>query len=481
MAIRPPAAALAALLVALFPAQPRPPAPSIDLDAAGRVSADRLRRTVRELVALGSRMGGTPSGDRAAGYVEAAFRRLGLPARVVRDPDVLAYWTDGWSLEIVPSGAAIESAWPYVYSPAVAPARTAPLAAADRIEAAADAAGRAVYTPAPVTAAAYDTLARAETAPALVITSAPDDPKKNLDYARLGSLPGGARAAIPVFAVSYVDGRTLMAAAADGASVRFLIEARTRRAPPLTVLAELGGRQPGRYYLLCAHGDSDSGGPGADDNASSVAVVLEVAAVLHGLVRDGRLPPPRAGIRFAIWGAEYHSARAYVAREGKALADLAGVINLDQTGTGAEREAVYFESNDVPWNGPLLRVFEAIGRAYRGREGFWPDYATTPSQGGTDAYVFLPEAYKGEGAADRRIPATTVYTAAWDAPVRLKQTPGWDVPGARDPTTVVVDYSLYYHSSGDTPANTTEREPQNMVRAARAVVLALLRLAWREG
>ena len=39
-----------------------------------------------------------------------------------------------------------------------------------------------------------------------------------------------------------------------------------------------------------------------------------------------------------------------------------------------------------------------------------------------------------------------------------------------------IDYSLYYHSSGDTPENTTEREPQNMVRAVKATGIALIRL-----
>ena len=39
-----------------------------------------------------------------------------------------------------------------------------------------------------------------------------------------------------------------------------------------------------------------------------------------------------------------------------------------------------------------------------------------------------------------------------------------------------IDYSVYYHSAGDTPENTTEREPQNMVKAAKAAGIGLLRL-----
>jgi hypothetical protein len=58
----------------------------------------------------------------------------------------------------------------------------------------------------------------------------------------------------------------------------------------------------------------------------------------------------------------------------------------------------------------------------------------------------------------------------------VKQTPGWESKGTPDPVNLKIDYSLYYHSSGDTPENTTDREPQNMVRAAKVTGLALLRL-----
>src|SRR5688572_20356036 len=53
---------------------------------AARVSRDRALAMVRELVALGPRMGGTASGDRAAGAVAAAFQAAGLPVEIVVDP-----------------------------------------------------------------------------------------------------------------------------------------------------------------------------------------------------------------------------------------------------------------------------------------------------------------------------------------------------------------------------------------------------------
>ena len=52
----------------------------------------------------------------------------------------------------------------------------------------------------------------------------------------------------------------------------------------------VGEEKPSGYYLLGAHYDTVSGTPGADDNASGVAVLLEVAR----LARHLTLPRPWA-------------------------------------------------------------------------------------------------------------------------------------------------------------------------------------------
>jgi hypothetical protein len=260
--------------------------------------------------------------------------------------------------------------------------------------------------------------------------------------------------------------------------VRLQLTSTVREGRPRTVIATLPGQDRGAYYLVCAHGDSDSGGPGADDNASGVATVMELARVMSHLTRTRALPTPLHSIRFVIWGAEYASARSYIEREGDTLRQVKAVINFDQTGTGAEREAIYFESNEVPWNETLLRTFERVGADYLNRPGFWTEYTTNPSQGGTDSYAFLPRQYRGRGYTTLQIPSTTVYTAAWDRLRDVAQTPGWESKGTPDAANLKIDYSLYYHSSADTPENTTEREPQNMVRAVKAAGIALLRLNW---
>jgi hypothetical protein len=492
-------AALGALAVlAMAPGGPAPrPAfvpPAAEALVAGEVDQARMQATVHELVRLGPRMGGTPSGARAAAAIAAAFAGAGLAPETIEDPLHPVHWEDSWTVELVPGGR-LASAYPYGFSPAIGPA-TAPLAvAADpaRLASApprADWRGKILYLPGDVVRGAYPRLAAAAGRPLAILTDAPGDGRRYLDaayVAALPAMPGGGPRPIPVFALSYEDGRKVAAKgaaaapaapAAPAAVVRLALRSTVGQGRPRTVLATLPGRDPDRYYLICAHGDSDSGGPGADDNGSGEAVVLELARVLAGLVRGGRLPAPRAGLRFVVWGSEYASAGAYVAREGERLRRCLGVVNLDEVGTGAERDAIYFESNEVPWNRDLLRTFDRVGADYAGRPGFWPEYTTNPSQGGTDSYAFLPRRYKGVLASGLQVPATTVYTAAWDHLGRLRQTPGWESPATLDPVHLAIDYSRYYHSSGDTPENTTDRKPEAMVRAARAIGIALLRLAF---
>jgi hypothetical protein len=448
-----------------------------DEDAfAAAVSESDLRRYVRELVGFGARMGGTPSNEQSAAYLEAFFKKHGLEVALQEDPPALAHWETSWHVALE-DGAVLESAWPYGFSASTGGERSGKLLLVEDLSKAAPAPewkGRVIYTPGSV-GRAYAAIVKSGFLPGAILSSAPNDPTKYVDWSRLSALPANAANPVPVFAVSYVDGRALASAAQAGRTVRVSLDATIREGRGRSVIATLRGQSP-EYYLVCAHGDSDSGGPGADDNASGTATVMEIARVYSSLVQSGRLPRPKYSIRFVVWGAEYRSARTFIESEGSKLSQLKGVINFDETGTGAERDAIYFESNDVPWNEALLRTFETVAGDYAGRPGFWTEYTTNPSQGGTDSYAFLPKQYKGTGQTTLHIPSTTVYTAAWDKLAELDQVPGWESKGTPDPKKLKIDYSLYYHSSGDTPENTTEREPQNMVRAVKVTGLALLRM-----
>jgi hypothetical protein len=454
------------------------PTPTPAEDAfSSAVSAADLKRYVRELVAFGPRRGGTPSNDKSAAYLSAFFKKQGLEVITQEDPAQLAHWEQSWRVALE-DGAVIESAYPFGFSPATGNPRTGKLLLVENLGTTTPVEewrGRVIYTPGDV-GRAFGAIVKSGFLPAAILTSAPNDPKRYVDWSRLSSLAASASNPIPVFSVSYVDGRSLASAAQAGRSASVALDSTVREGRGKTVIATLQGTEPGPYYLVCAHGDSDSGGPGADDNASGVATVMEIARAYAAGIKSGTTPRPRYSIRFAVWAAEYRSARTFIEKEGEQLAQLKGVFNFDETGTGAERDAIYFESNEVPWNEKILRTLEGVAADYVGRPGFWTEYTTNPSQGGTDSYAFLPRKYRGQDYTKLEIPSTTIYTAAWDKLAELDQTSGWESKGSADPKKLKIDYSLYYHSAADTPENTTEREPQNMVRAVKVTGLALIRL-----
>ncbi|HET6373697.1 MAG TPA: M28 family peptidase, partial [Candidatus Polarisedimenticolia bacterium] len=294
---------------------------------------------------------------------------------------------------------------------------------------------------------------------------------------------------IPVFGLSYNDGRllreSLQRATSDSSggtprqpSVSLYLQSKISEGRPRTVVGTLPGAGASReeIVIVCAHGDSDSGGPGADDNASGVAALIETARALTTASARGLLPAERPTLRFVVWGSEYHSSRAYVGSHASETRRFRAVFNYDEAGTGAERDALYFEGNDIPHNADLLRSMEAVAEDHAGKPGFWTTYSSVPALGGTDAYAFLPKSARGDGITDQKIPTTTVFTAAWDEPTVVPQTPGWKSKGWPEEGPLFVDYSRYYHSSGDTPERTTDAEPYNMERCARMVAITIVRM-----
>lgn len=458
----------ALLLAALSP-------PAIENRIASFVSREKALATVRALVGFGPRMGGTASGNRAAAALAGLMKELGLAVEVIEDPPTRIHEESTWKVALPDQSLA--SAWPFGFSPDLAQT-TAPLVieiTPTIPEAATDMKGAVVLTGRTARQAYESAVAAGAIA---LLTDSPGDPNRYQDWAPIESLERIAKdePPIPVFGLSYNDGRLLRGS--TGARISIALESTIGLGHPRTVAGTLpgAGTRSNEIIMVCAHGDSDSGGPGADDNASGVATVLEIARALTAATTAGLLPKDRPSILFIIWGAEYHSTKAWVAAHPEAVGRLRAVINFDETGIGAERDAVYYEGDDIPFVAPLLRVFESVADDHCHDEGFPRSYTSVPAQGGTDAYVFLPQKHHGLGLINAEIPATTVFTAAWGKPGLLPRTPGWNSKGWTEQGDTFIDYSPVYHSSGDTPERTTEKEPWNMERCARLTVLAIFRL-----
>ena len=417
--------------------------------------------TVRRLVGFGPRTYGSPSNHEAAAWLAAAFREAGLDVTVHQDASRDWYLPVSWEVRALggASGApalVLKTVWPSSGSPS------------------GKGEGPLSLEPAPG---------------AVCLTSGNPTPETTTGCAAVlfdgraavSGWPGINRLrgtwTIPVFAVSPREANVLRERMNAGEKPRlaFALEAKAGNDAAHTVIATLPGRDHSKYVLFCAHGDSDSGGPGANDNASGVAIVLETARAAAAAVRSRAIPQPVWDLRFAVWGGEMWSSREYFRTLDKDSARLQAVVNYDQSGFGSSKDALYVEPDDVPVNGALVCIVRAVMKDHLGAAGFPAHAASVMHQGGTDSYVFQDSRTPGATT----YPAVTLYTSAWDRERTVKVTDGlpplnW-YPDEKAGV-VTVDGDPFYHSVGDTPANTTDTEPFDMGWCARVGLLGALRL-----
>ncbi len=472
-----------ALIVFFLASDVAPAQHKTELQFINRVSTGRLQQTVRDLVNFGNRQGGTRSGDKAVKYLTKQFKTLGLKVEVLEDPERLTFTSDQWNVEVLQPAkfkGLLSHSWLAGFSPSAhrKSVRLISVPANGDISKI-DVDSAAVLLDLNNANRLYKQLAEKGAVCLLTWAEAHSDAYANSAF--IENLSPSLDNPIPVFDISRNSAISLTKTLDSKRTVLITFSSKTRilKGKSKTVVATLPGRSK-NYYIVCAHGDSDSGGPGADDNASGDSGVLEIARILSGMNRNGMLPKPDSSIKFIIWGSEYSSTEQYVKQHSTLLSNIVGVLNFDEIGTGATRDCIYFEGNDQRINYTMLKILEKVGEDYAGKKSFWHEATTNPSQGGTDSYVFLPNYLSRLGVPVVEIPSITVYTAAWQEPKSIFQPKEWRTKAWKGPEdSVIIDYSLYYHSSMDLPSTTTDKEPKNMVWGVRAVGIALLRLLWQ--
>ena len=453
---------------------------SFERAAISHISPKRMQTAVRDLVSFGNRVGGSPSGDQSAFYVAKQFKGYGYRPQIIKGPELLAYINISWILAVdTPRSLSglIQHEWIAGFSPKT-PLRKSQLVfqSANEIPEKQRIDGKVVLIDSHISYSSYIELAKSGAV--CVLSYEPNAAIKQ--GATITSLPRRDDNPIPLFNISSANGFRLRRELEKGRkiTIKYSVDTKIKKGLPKTVTATLRGEKD-EYYIVCAHGDSDSGGPGADDNASGVAGVLELSRIMQKLVHSSSAKKPKYSIKFIVWGAERYSTEHYIEMNKKNLAKIKGVINFDEIGIGKSRNCLYFEGNDVPHNSELLHQLCAVGEEFADKKGFWNEATSTPSLGGTDSNNFLPDGLKRLGIPIIEIPAITVFTAAWNMPEVLAQTPNWKSKAWKGhPDSVVIDYSPYYHSSIDIPALTTDKEPANMVWAVKAVAITLIRILW---
>ncbi|MEE8524289.1 MAG: M28 family peptidase [Thermoanaerobaculia bacterium] len=151
-----------------------------------------------------------------------------------------------------------------------------------------------------------------------------------------------------------------------GERVRLRASIATRREPGSydIVTAVIPGTDPdlrSQEVVYTCHLDHQR--PGANDNASGCAAILEVARALARLIEEGKLPPPRRSLRF-VWPPEIEGTIALLNARPDLVARARAVIHMDMVGGLEDRTRSILHVTRSPRSLPTVinDVAEAFGR-----------------------------------------------------------------------------------------------------------------------
>lgn len=143
----------------------------------------------------------------------------------------------------------------------------------------------------------------------------------------------------------------------------------------LVVLSALipGSSNSSEQFVLISHLDHYK--PGANDNASGSAAILEIARVIKQLVKSGKISQPKRSIRF-LWVPEHFGTMAYLTKNIDELDGAFAGLNLDMVGedtnlTNSQLEVIKTPASSPTFLNDLIAevVREVEKRSVRSAEG----------------------------------------------------------------------------------------------------------------
>ncbi|HUR80374.1 MAG TPA: DUF4910 domain-containing protein [Thermoanaerobaculia bacterium] len=156
---------------------------------------------------------------------------------------------------------------------------------------------------------------------------------------RWGHLDTFAEQKTFAFMVSLKTARALQARLANKETVRLYAKVVAGQEPGAydIATATIPGKEKTEIVFSC---HLDHPRPGANDNASGCAAILEVARTLSKLIDEKRLEPPRRTIRF-VWPAEIEGTLALLNGKPEIAKNIRAAIHLDMVGGGPETKAIF--------------------------------------------------------------------------------------------------------------------------------------------
>jgi len=150
------------------------------------------------------------------------------------------------------------------------------------------------------------------------------------------------------FCVSKRLGRELQRLLGDGRKVVLRADIKADLSPGEYGIVEgsiPGTDLSGQEVWFIAH--LDHANPGANDNASGSAAILECARAYRALIRSGALPRPRRTLRF-LWVPEIYGTYAYLVSHPERVLKAVAVINMDMVGEDQALCGSTFQATRTP-------------------------------------------------------------------------------------------------------------------------------------
>jgi aminopeptidase YwaD len=266
----------------------------------------------------------------------------------------------------------------------------------------------------------------------------------------------------PSFAFMVSPARALawQARLAKGETVRLRARVEAGRTPGAYLIptAVIPGKDRAHEIVLSCHLDHPS--PGANDNASGCAGILEVARSLNRLIAEGRLPQPRRTIRF-VWPCEVECTIALLNARPEVPKRTLAAIHLDMIGGNSD---ITHGTLKVEGSPPSLPSFVsdvgfAIGRRVDDQSRLYAERG--------EAAMPLLEAEGTKNALHARIGG---FSEGSDHQV-------WAEGSWRVPVIYIADWpDIYIHTNKDVPGNldATKMKRAIFIAASSAWVLANL-------
>jgi aminopeptidase YwaD len=216
---------------------------------------------------------------------------------------------------------------------------------------------------------------------------------ENENLVRWGHLDTFARKPAFAFMVSLGQARSLQARLARGEKIRLHAKVRAGKHPGSydVVTATIPGASlPNEEIAFSCHLDHQR--PGANDNASGSAAILEVARTFSKLIREGKIVRPARTIRF-IWPPEIEGTIAFLNARPEIASRIKAVIHMDMVGGGPETKAIFHVTrgpNSLP--SVVNDVAEHVGefvneQSAKFAKGQTADYPLVAPEGGKEALL----------------------------------------------------------------------------------------------